>query len=79
MSEHVIIQRQTFNIKDKKDVAMVIFKGIVAVFLFSLLVTVMIKLKNGQEVRTEVILFPIMISIVIYALNTTLPYKIQLL
>jgi len=79
MNEHVIIQKQTFNIKDKKDVVMVIFKGIVAVFLFSLLVTVMIKLRNGQKVRTEVILFPIMISIVMYALNTTLPYKIQLL
>lgn len=79
MTEHVIIQKQSFNMKEKKDVIMDIFKGIVAVFLLLLGATVLYKLKNGQKVRTEVILFPLIISLIIYVLNTTLPYKIQLL
>jgi hypothetical protein len=77
MSAHVILQTQTFNTKEKKDIIADIFKGTVAVVLLGLLVKILYEMKNGNKVKPEILALPVVLSLAIYFINSTLPYKIN--
>jgi hypothetical protein len=77
MSEHVILQKQTFNTKEKKDIIVDIFKATFVAVLFGLLVKILYELKQGNKVRAEIVVVPVVLSLAVYFINTTLPYKIR--
>ena len=87
-NKYVVIQKQTFNMKDKTDTAITIFIYILRILTGIILFLVLrIIIKNIREkseekvinVIKETILIPIMLSLIIYSLNTTLPFKFSLL
>lgn len=77
MSAHVILQKQTFNTKEKKDIINDIFKGTVLLVLIGLFVKILYEIKNGNKVKPEILVLPVVLSIAVYIINATLPYKIQ--
>lgn len=74
---HVILQKQTFNTKEKKDIIADIFKATVIAVLLGLLVKILYELKNGNKVRPEILVLPVVLSLAVYFINATLPYKIH--
>lgn len=80
MSAHVILQKQTFNTKEKKDIITDIFKGAVLVVLFGIFARIIYEMINGNtNVKPEILVLPIALSIAVYVINSTLPYKIQII
>jgi hypothetical protein len=77
MSAHVILQKQTFNTKEKRDIIADIFKGTVALVLLGLFVKIVYEMKNGNQVKPEIIALPVVLSLAVYFINATLPYKIR--
>lgn len=80
MSAHVILQKQTFNTKEKKDIITDIFKGAVLVVLFGIFARIIYEIINGNtNVKPEILVLPIALFIAVYVINSTLPYKIQII
>jgi len=77
MSAHVILQKQTFNTKEKRDIIADIFKTAVSVIILVLFVKIIYALRKGNTVKPELIVLPVVLSLAIYFINTTLPYKIN--
>lgn len=77
MSAHVILQKQTFNTKEKKDIITDIFKGTVVFVSIGLFAKILYEIYNGNNVRPEILVLPVVLSLAVFIINATLPYKIS--
>jgi Kef-type K+ transport system membrane component KefB len=77
----LILLRQTFNTKDdeesKKSIIGTALKLLVWICGACLVIKVLMDVYIGKEVKREIFVIPVVLLTVIFCMNTSLPYKIN--